>query len=126
MNCIPSRSYPPATNEDLVRFRSFMSQSVSNVSNPLQSPTILSTHQQHLHHHHHHEMLMRRGLMPSLIGDIFSCIKCEKNFSTAHGLEVHARRSHNGKRPFACELCNKTFGHEVSLSQHRWVDEDNN
>lgn len=33
--------------------------------------------------------------------------------------QVHARRSHNGKRPFACELCNKTFGHEISLSQHR-------
>ena len=51
--------------------------------------------------------------------DAFSCIKCEKMFSTPHGLEVHARRSHNGKRPFACEICNKTFGHEISLSQHR-------
>uniref|UniRef100_T1IWM3 C2H2-type domain-containing protein n=1 Tax=Strigamia maritima TaxID=126957 RepID=T1IWM3_STRMM len=55
------------------------------------------------------------------LGDVYSCIKCEKMFSTPHGLEVHARRSHNGKRPFACELCNKTFGHEVSLSQHRAV-----
>lgn len=36
-------------------------------------------------------------------------------------LQVHARRSHNGKRPFACELCNKTFGHEISLTQHRAV-----
>lgn len=53
------------------------------------------------------------------LGDIFSCIKCEKMFPTPHGLEVHARRSHNGKRPYACELCNKTFGAEVSLSQHR-------
>lgn len=35
--------------------------------------------------------------------------------------QVHARRSHNGKRPFACELCNKTFGHEISLTQHRAV-----
>lgn len=34
---------------------------------------------------------------------------------------MHARRSHNGKRPFACELCNKTFGHEISLTQHRAV-----
>lgn len=68
-------------------------------------------------HPHHHHMLMRPGLMP--IGDVYSCIKCEKMFSTPHGLEVHARRSHNGKRPFACELCNKTFGHEISLSQHR-------
>ena len=53
------------------------------------------------------------------LGDVYSCIKCEKMFSTPHGLEVHARRSHNGKRPYACELCNKTFGHEISLSQHR-------
>ena len=51
--------------------------------------------------------------------DAFSCVKCEKMFSTPHGLEVHARRSHNGKRPFACEICNKTFGHEISLNQHR-------
>lgn len=51
----------------------------------------------------------------------FSCVKCEKMFSTPHGLEVHARRSHNGKRPFACDICNKTFGHEISLNQHRSV-----
>ncbi|XP_045762045.1 zinc finger protein Gfi-1b isoform X2 [Maniola jurtina] len=56
---------------------------------------------------------------PLPIGDVYSCVKCEKMFSTPHGLEVHARRSHNGKRPFACELCSKTFGHEISLSQHR-------
>lgn len=68
-------------------------------------------------HPHHHHLLMRPGVVP--LGDVYSCIKCEKMFSTPHGLEVHARRSHNGKRPFACELCNKTFGHEISLSQHR-------
>jgi len=73
----------------------------------------------HDHHHHHHHLLMRPGVVP--LGDVYSCIKCEKMFSTPHGLEVHARRSHNGKRPFACELCNKTFGHEISLSQHRSV-----
>ena len=56
---------------------------------------------------------------PLPLGDVYSCMKCEKIFSTPHGLEVHARRSHNGKRPYACELCNKTFGHEISLSQHR-------
>ena len=54
-------------------------------------------------------------------GGDFSCVKCEKMFSTPHGLEVHARRSHNGKRPFACDVCNKTFGHEISLNQHRSV-----
>lgn len=42
-------------------------------------------------------------------------------FSTPHGLEVHARRSHSGTRPFACEMCGKTFGHAVSLEQHKVV-----
>lgn len=93
--------YPvPSTPEDLYRLRHhFMSG----------SPGV---------HPHHHHLLMRPGMMP--LGDVYSCIKCEKMFSTPHGLEVHARRSHNGKRPFACELCNKTFGHEISLSQHRY------
>ncbi|XP_060697598.1 zinc finger protein Gfi-1b [Hemiscyllium ocellatum] len=48
----------------------------------------------------------------------YNCIKCNKVFSTAHGLEVHVRRSHSGIRPYACELCGKTFGHGVSLEQH--------
>ncbi|XP_023216181.1 zinc finger protein Gfi-1-like [Centruroides sculpturatus] len=61
------------------------------------------------------------GLKPLSVADVYSCVKCDKMFSTPHGLEVHARRSHSGKRPFACELCNKTFGHEVSLSQHRAI-----
>jgi len=51
----------------------------------------------------------------------FECVKCMKQFSTPHGLEVHVRRSHSGKRPYACDVCNKTFGHSVSLSQHRAV-----
>jgi uncharacterized Zn-finger protein len=51
----------------------------------------------------------------------YECIKCNKIFSTPHGLEVHVRRSHSGKRPYACDICNKTFGHAVSLSQHRAV-----
>ncbi|XP_015610533.1 zinc finger protein Gfi-1 isoform X2 [Cephus cinctus] len=69
-------------------------------------------HSAHTAHGLHH---------PHPLGDVYSCVKCDKMFSTPHGLEVHARRSHNGKRPFACELCNKTFGHEISLTQHRAV-----
>ena len=108
----PTSSYNPIAHEDLLRFRSLMTQ--SQIQGPATAAHINYTHQHHLHHHH---LFMRPGI-PSL-GDVYSCVKCEKMFSTPHGLEVHSRRSHNGKRPFACELCNKTFGHEVSLSQHR-------
>ncbi|TNM97883.1 hypothetical protein fugu_014129 [Takifugu bimaculatus] len=51
----------------------------------------------------------------------FKCVKCCKVFSTPHGLEVHVRRSHSGTRPFECGVCGKTFGHAVSLDQHRAV-----
>ncbi|TRY87516.1 hypothetical protein DNTS_007082 [Danionella cerebrum] len=51
----------------------------------------------------------------------YKCIKCAKVFSTPHGLEVHVRRSHSGTRPFACHICGKTFGHAVSLEQHKAV-----
>uniref|UniRef100_A0A3Q3WGI2 C2H2-type domain-containing protein n=1 Tax=Mola mola TaxID=94237 RepID=A0A3Q3WGI2_MOLML len=51
----------------------------------------------------------------------YKCIKCCKTFSTPHGLEVHVRRSHSGTRPFECGICGKTFGHAVSLDQHRAV-----
>ena len=51
----------------------------------------------------------------------YECVKCLKQFSTPHGLEVHVRRSHSGRRPYACDICSKTFGHSVSLTQHRAV-----
>ena len=52
-------------------------------------------------------------------GQTFDCLNCKKVFSTPHGLEVHVRRSHSGRRPFACDVCGKTFGHTVSLEQHK-------
>ncbi len=58
---------------------------------------------------------------PTMPHGTFTCLDCSKVFSTPHGLEVHVRRSHSGKRPYACDLCHKTFGHAVSLSQHRAV-----
>ena len=51
----------------------------------------------------------------------YECVKCLKQFSTPHGLEVHVRRTHSGKRPYECDICSKTFGHSVSLTQHRAV-----
>ncbi|XP_046543418.1 zinc finger protein 547-like [Haliotis rubra] len=58
---------------------------------------------------------------PSYEKGSFECVKCLKQFTTPHGLEVHVRRSHSGRRPYACDVCNKTFGHAVSLTQHRAV-----
>jgi growth factor independent 1 len=51
----------------------------------------------------------------------FACLSCSKKFTTAHGLEVHVRRAHNGRRPYECDICQRTFGHAVSLNQHRAV-----
>ncbi|XP_029355129.1 growth factor independent 1A transcription repressor b isoform X2 [Echeneis naucrates] len=56
-----------------------------------------------------------------ILNGAYKCVKCSKVFSTPHGLEVHVRRSHIGTRPFACEICGKTFGHAVSLEQHKAV-----
>nr|XP_057928453.1 growth factor independent 1A transcription repressor b isoform X2 [Doryrhamphus excisus] len=56
-----------------------------------------------------------------MLNGAYKCVKCSKVFSTPHGLEVHVRRSHSGTRPFACHICNKTFGHAVSLEQHKAV-----
>lgn len=54
------------------------------------------------------------------MNSFYKCDQCEKDFSTPHGLEVHVRRTHSSElRPYSCDLCPKTFGHALSLSQHR-------
>lgn len=62
-------------------------------------------------------------LSPSLfsLASLTLCALFTQVFSTPHGLEVHVRRSHSGTRPFACDMCGKTFGHAVSLEQHKAV-----
>ncbi|XP_038111664.1 fez family zinc finger protein 1 isoform X2 [Culex quinquefasciatus] len=89
-------NYHPSTPEDILRLRHFMTQNAAAAANGANSnggPPVPG-HLDFSHPHHPHHLLMR---------------------------PVHARRAHNGKRPYACELCNKTFGHEISLSQHRAV-----
>ncbi|XP_054744743.1 zinc finger protein 628 isoform X1 [Anastrepha obliqua] len=113
-------AYHPASQEDLFRLRNLMvplqaGQNGDASGLPPNSHLGLP-HPPHLHFHH---MAKWPGLPQ--FSDLYSCMKCEKMFSTPHGLEVHSRRTHHGKKPYACELCNKTFGHEVSLSQHRAV-----
>lgn len=101
---------PHPTAEEMMKLR----QQFAPVANQALTGVPPSDPGGHLRHHH---MLMRG----SVFGDVYSCIKCDKMFPTSHGLEVHSRRSHNGKRPFSCELCNKSFGAEISLNQHRLV-----
>lgn len=142
---LPS-SYHPDTQENLFRLRSLMVPLPSAAQNGSSSTAAAAAaaaaaavgvgvgmgvggvppgvtghlglpHSPHLHFHH------VAAKWPGLhqFSDLYSCMKCEKMFSTPHGLEVHSRRTHHGKKPYACELCNKTFGHEVSLSQHRYA-----
>lgn len=102
------------------------------------TPPALFHHDPHYHYnllnqqHSTHNQPSKGGRLVMGVGDLhhqgaclargtFECVKCMKHFSTPHGLEVHVRRSHSGRRPYACDVCNKTFGHAVSLAQHRAV-----
>jgi len=122
-------SYHPASQEELFRLRNLMIPLQTGQSNASSVAAAAAAaaglppnshlgmpHPTHLHFHH----MTKWPVLPPY-NDLYSCMKCEKMFSTPHGLEVHSRRTHHGKKPYACELCNKTFGHEVSLSQHRYV-----
>ncbi|OON23502.1 zinc finger, C2H2 type, partial [Opisthorchis viverrini] len=53
--------------------------------------------------------------------EVFKCNSCTKYFATSHGLEVHVRRTHASKRPFECQLCQKSFGHAINLYQHEVI-----
>ncbi|XP_069795352.1 growth factor independent 1A transcription repressor a isoform X2 [Narcine bancroftii] len=84
----------------------------------------LYTERHHNFHQKGSEVKTESGLLCSrllLNNSSYKCLKCSKVFSTPHGLEVHVRRSHSGTRPFACDICGKTFGHAVSLEQHKAV-----
>lgn len=73
--------YHPPSPEDILRFRHLMQQN-NNSNQPANAHLGFS----HPHYPHHH-LFMRPGIMGP-IGDVYSCIKCEKMFSTPHGLEV--------------------------------------
>ncbi|RNA19997.1 growth factor independence [Brachionus plicatilis] len=59
----------------------------------------------------------------------YECDRCDKKFSTSHGLEVHSRRAHTdqqrphhrkhtGFKPFACTMCGRAFQRKVDLRRH--------
>ncbi|KAB1274900.1 Zinc finger protein Gfi-1 [Camelus dromedarius] len=54
-------------------------------------------------------------------GGSYKCIKCSKVFSTPHGLEVHVRGPTAARDRSRARCAARTFGHAVSLEQHKAV-----
>lgn len=87
-------SFHVPSPEEILRFRHLMTQSAGAQSVQSAAAALGFPHP----HHPHHHLFMRNPSAGSIVagmgplGDVYSCIKCEKMFSTPHGLEVHARR----------------------------------
>ena len=47
----------------------------------------------------------------------FACDMCPKSFKHKHHLTEH-KRLHSGEKPFVCKKCGKRFSHSGSFSQH--------
>ncbi len=47
----------------------------------------------------------------------FHCTRCDRRFAHKHNLKTHMNR-HNGHRPYACNVCEKTFYDSSTLNVH--------
>ncbi|XP_037034925.1 zinc finger protein OZF-like isoform X2 [Bradysia coprophila] len=47
-----------------------------------------------------------------------SCNLCGRSFSRRHYLYVHKRRDHSGNLPFSCDICERKFVDEKTLTRH--------
>ena len=61
-------------------------------------------------------------------GVMFPCVHCGKEFTRATNLRVHLRSTHEGQKPFACEVpgCGERFAFKASLKRHTARGHDKN
>ena len=51
---------------------------------------------------------------------LFSCSKCDKNFTRVEVLKTH-ERIHTGEKPFTCSKCDKKFTQAGDLKRHERI-----
>ncbi|ELU06162.1 hypothetical protein CAPTEDRAFT_227534 [Capitella teleta] len=52
------------------------------------------------------------------VGKNVPCAQCQRKFKSQKNLESHIRTVHERIRPFICELCGASYGHEAELRNH--------
>ena len=67
-------------------------------------------------------MSLKKHLKCHLIGAVFRCLTCGKDFKTKFKLGLHSKihkdKAERENERFQCEYCNKTFAWQSSLSRH--------
>ncbi|GBP30955.1 Zinc finger protein 37 homolog [Eumeta japonica] len=58
-------------------------------------------------------------------GTTYHCSYCGKGFYHSYNLQVH-ERTHRNERPFACTICNSTYGTNSGLQRHLKVSHNTN
>ncbi|KAK2581207.1 hypothetical protein KPH14_008006 [Odynerus spinipes] len=53
------------------------------------------------------------------------CEQCDKTFQTKESYELHVKVVHEGEKPFACNICNKSFAYQTNLKGHMLIHDGN-
>lgn len=66
-----------------------------------------------------------KSIRGGIVGRDFNCTYdgCSKSFKSQKSLNVHINTCHLQLRPFACDICKKSFGHKHLLHRHLKVHE---
>lgn len=49
----------------------------------------------------------------------FKCEACPMKFITVSHLKLHIEKKHEEPKEFSCEICFKTFPHQINLTRHK-------